>query len=348
MKSLSSILLSLFCLSTWLQAQDLSVPRKWTSSAGSQIEASVDSIDIQRRTVKLVTPTGQAYNVQLGQLIETDRNLLKKWYEAEQAKAAKLKGTGAVTEAEDGKLSVFADGPWKNYNMVYEGPLYDAVMDRNAVLTIHPKSKGERIGKPLQAYLACYYVKQRRHHRRMIVSIEEPPKPQHSKREIDIELKGMMEDNVKFEMDFKCEDDRVSVQGWVKDPSRQEFPSFSQSRIYMTPSHKFAEDVTLDEIKAAMDGYSLTIRSEEGSEKHEYWKGLNSQANVKDLLVKGPWGGNQMRIEAPGIRNRETGESDYGHFYIYSQNSPFQGFFLYRRAASGVKRGRVFLHLRER
>jgi len=348
MKLLRPILLSLFFSTSWLQAQDLSVPRKWTSSAGSQIEAAVDSIDIQRRTVKLKTATGQFYNVGLGQLIESDRNLLKKWYEAQQAKAAKLKGTGAITEAESGQLSVFADGPWKNYNMVYEGPLYDAVMDKRAVLTIYPKSKGERIGKPLQAYLACYYVNQRRHHRRQIVSIEEPPKPQHSKREIEIELKGMMEDNVKFEMDFKCEDDRVSVQGWVKDPSRQEFPSFSQSRIYMTPSHKFGENATLDEIKTAMEGYSLTIRSTEGSEKHEYWKGLVSQRNVKDLLVKGPWGGNQMRIEAPGIRNRETGESDFGHFYIYSQNSPFQGFYLYRRAASGVKRGRVFLHLREK
>lgn len=348
MKFLSPILLTLFCLTSWLQAQDLSVPRKWTSTAGSQIEASVDSIDIRRRTVKLKSATGQFYNVGLGQLIQEDRDLLKKWYEAEQAKAAKLEGTGAVSEAAEGKLSVFSDGPWKNYNMVYEGPLYDAVLDKNAVLTIYPKSKGERIGKPLKSYLACYYVKQNRHHRRGIVSIEEPPAPQHSKRELDIELKGMMEDNVKFEMDFKCEEDRVSIQGYVKDMGKQEFPSFSQSRIYMTPTHKFGQDATLDEIKAAMEDYSLTIRSTEGSETHPYWKGLISQNNVKDLLVKGPWGGNQMRIEAPGIRNRETGESDYGRFYIYSQNSPFQGFFLYRRAASGVKRGRVFLHLRER
>ena len=341
-------LLSFCLLASFVTAQDLSKPRKWTSTAGSQIEASVESIDIQRRTVKLITSSGQAYNVQLAQLIQADRDLLKKWWQAEQAKAAKLKGTGAVTEAEDGKLSVFADGPWKNYNTVYEGPLYDAVMNRNAVMLIYPKSNGERIGKPLQAYLACYYLNQRRHVRRNIVSFDEPPKPTHTKRELEIELSGIMEDNVKFEMDFKCEDDRISVQGWVKDPSGQEFPSFSQSRIFMTSTHKFEDTATLDEIKTAMDGYSLTIRAVEGSEKHEYWKGLKPQHNVKDLLVKGPWEGNQLRIEAPALRNRATGESEYGTFYIYSQNSPFQGFYLYRRAPSGVKKGRVFLHLREK
>jgi hypothetical protein len=341
-------LLSFCLLATLVTAQDLSKPRKWTSTAGSQIEAAVDSIDIQRRIVKLVAANGQAYNVQLGQLIQEDRDLLKKWWEAEQAKAAMLKGTGAITEGEGGQLSAYADGPWKNYNTIYEGPLYDAVLNKNAVMMIYPKANGERIGKPLQAYMACYYLKLNRHHQRNIISFDSPPKPQHSNREMEIELSGMMEDNVKFEMDFKCEDDRISVQGWVKDPSGQEFPSFSQSRIHMTPTHTFEENATIDEIKAAMDGYSLTIRTTEGSEKHEYWKGLTPQHHVKDLLIKGPWEGNQLRIEAPALRNRETGESEYGSFYIYSQNSPYQGFILYRRAPEGVKKGRVFLHLREK
>jgi hypothetical protein len=348
MKLFFARLLSFCLLTSFLSAQDLSKPRQWTSTAGSQIEASVDSIDIQRRTVKLVTPTGQAYNVQLAQLIEADRDLLKKWWLAEQEKEAKLKGTGAITEAEDGQLALFADGPWKNYNTVYEGPLYDALLNQSGILTIYPKSNGERIGKPLQAYIACYYVNQNRHNRRMITSFDDPPKPSHSTREMEFELSGVMEDNVKFEMDFKCEEDKVSVQGWVKDPAGQDFPSFCQTRIQMTATHTPPTDVTLAQLQEMTEGYSLTIRTTETSEEHPYWKGLTSQRDVKDILIKGPWEGNQLRVETPALRDRATGATDYGHFYIYSQNSPYQGYILYRNAASGVKKGRVYLHLREK
>jgi len=329
-------------------SQDLSKPRKWTSTAGSQIEASVVGIDINAGTVNLKTVDGRDLNIALGLLEQADRDLLKKWH---TARIAKEEGTGAVTEAASGKLSVFSDGKWRGYNTIYEGPMYDAVLNTKGTLIIYPKdAKGERIGKHLTAALHCYYTEKNigRHSHRKIVSIEEPPKPVHSKRPIQVRLKGKFDDNVAFDVEFDCEDDKVSVEGGIKDPPGIKFPSRYHSRIHMPAIYNPGPDDNPDEIKGKFANYNISVRSDDGTEIHPYHIPLKSKKQVKDIRIKGPWGTKQLRIETPGIKNRETKETDYGTFWVYSSNPAYRGYYMMRSGTSGYRKGRVTLHLKDK
>lgn len=346
MISATRLIVCIYLLASFASAQDLSKPRKWTSSAGTQIEASVGGIDLDTGTVKLKSTDGRELNIAISLLVEKDRALLKKWY---AAKVAKEKGTGAATEAGPGKLSVYRDGKWKRYNTIYEGPMYDAVLDSGGTLVIYPKGNGERLGKPLQAYLHCGYREKgiARWTRRPIVEFENPPAPSHSTKPIEIELKGKFADGVTFDVRFDCEENRISVEGGIRDPSGIKFPSVVQNRIRMTATHKPTPEDTPEQIKAMVEGYTLAIRSTEGTKTYPYWQPLKNQNNIKDLRIKGPWGAKQMRIETPGIRNRTTKETEYGRFWIYSQSPPYRGYMLFREGTSGIRKGRVVLHLKE-
>ncbi|MBT7853228.1 MAG: hypothetical protein HN675_07900 [Opitutae bacterium] len=327
---------------------DLSKPRKWTSTAGSQIEASVLGIDLNAGTVNLKTVDGRDLNIALRLLEQADRDLLKKWH---TAKIAKEQGTGAVTKATADRLSVFSDGKWKGYNSIYEGPMYDAVLNTKGTLIIYPKDdKGERIGKHLTAALHCYYTEKNigRHSHRKIVSIEESPKPVHSQRPIQVRLKGKFDDNVAFDVEFDCEDDKVSVEGGIKDPPGIKFPSRYHSRIHMPAIYNPGPDDNPDEIKGKFANYNISVRSDDGTEIHPYHIPLKSKKQVKDIRIKGPWGTKQLRIETPGIKNRETKETDYGTFWVYSSNPAYRGYYMMRSGTSGYRKGRVTLHLKDK
>lgn len=339
------VLLALLSLSLPVLAQDLSQPRKWTSTAGSQFEASVESLDLPTQTVRLKGTDGRVLNIQLRLLSNEDRALLQKWHEAKEAAE---KGTGAVKEAAEGKLSAFADGKYKGYNTVYEGDAYDALLRADGVMLIYPKENGERLGKPVQAYMACYYINaQRQHIRRPIISLSEAPQPSIEARPPKIRLEGKFEDNVSFDLEFYCKDEKVTIEGSIKDPSGLNPPSYLQNRLQMTPTHKFAETATLNEIKTATDGYTLQIQSEDGRETFPFWQAMKSKNIVEELTVTGPWKDKSIRFQTPAAKDRKSGESYFGRFYIYPDNSPFQGFILYRQAISGLRNSEVILRIKD-
>ena len=162
---------------------------------------------------------------------EADRGLLKTWHNSQ---ASKEKGSGTVTEAEANKLSVFRDGKWKGYNTVYEGPFYDAGLNSKGFLIIFPKDEsGARVGKHLTAGLYCYYTQKNigRHTRRDVISFETSPQPVVSSTPLELRLQGKFADDVAFDVEFECEDDKVSVEGGIKDPPGIKFPSRYNSRI---------------------------------------------------------------------------------------------------------------------
>ena len=345
MRKLIPLLITLISIPILASAQDLSKPRKWTSTAGTQFEATVVSLDLKTQTVQLKGTDGRILNIQLRLLSAADKALLQKWH---QEKEAKEKGTGGILEAGEGKLAAFADGKYKNYNTVYEGREYDALLRRDGIMLVYPKDKGERLGKPVQVYMACHYVNaQRQHIRRPIVTLSEAPEPAVVTRPPRLRLRGKFEDNVTFDMEFYLKDDKVTVEGSIKDPRGLEFPSYLQNRLQMTATHKFPETASLDEIKAATDGYELQVKSEEGREKFPFWKAMKRINNVEELKVTGPWQHKSIRFQTPATKDRESSLSHYGHFYIYTHNSPFQGFFLYRRATSGLRNSEVILRIRD-
>ena len=75
-------------LVTFVAAQDLSELRQWTSTSGSQLEAKLVSLDVTKGTVKLMTADGKEFNIAIGLLVEADRDLLKKWHEANPPKVS--------------------------------------------------------------------------------------------------------------------------------------------------------------------------------------------------------------------------------------------------------------------
>ncbi len=341
MKNLSLIVFILLCvLMASVNAQDLSKPRKWTSTAGSQIEASVLDID-PAKGVRLKTTNGRELTVAINLFVEADQAILRK------ALAAKS-GTGAVSEAEAGKLPLFKDGPWKGYNTIFEGSLYDATLNSNGTLVLHPKVNGQRIGKTLQAYLRCHYREKDigRWTHRPIVEFEEAPAPSHSKKGIKIELKGKFADDVSFEVVYDCDEDSISVHGSIKDPPRIKHPSIGRSRIYMMPTHKPGPEAKTEEIKAMMEGYSLSIRGEKGTETLPYWKSEKRRNNIRELRIKGPWDTKEIRLEASAVRNRETRETEYGVFWLYSNNAPYQGYYLFHECKSGGRTGSITAHFK--
>ena len=345
MRVITTLLLTLLPIFTIAQAQDLSKPRKWTSTAGTQFEATVVNLDLKTQTVQLKGTDGRILNIQLRLLSAADKTLLQKWH---QEKEAKEKGTGGILAAGEGKLAAFADGKYKNYNTVYEGREYDALLRRDGIMLVYPKDKGERLGKPVMVYMACHYVNaQRQHIRRQIASLSEAPEPSVTNRPPKLRLRGKFEDDVTFDMEFYLKDDKVTVEGSIKDPRGLKFPSYLQNRLQMAATHKFAENASLDEIKTATDGYELQVKSEDGREKFPFWKAMKRIQNVEELTVTGPWQHKSIRFQTPAAKDRESGVSHYGHFYIYTHNSPYQGFFLYRRATSGLRNSEVILRIRD-
>jgi len=103
-----------------------------------------------------------------------------------------------------------------------------------------------------------------------------------------------------------------------------------------------------DEIKGKFVNYSISVRSDDGTEIHPYHIPLKSKKQVKDIRIKGPWGTKQLRIETPGIKNRETKETDYGTFHVYSSNPAYRGYYMMRSGTSGYRKGRVTLHLKDK
>ena len=327
---------------------DLSKPRQWTSTAGSKMEASVVDLDLDQGMVKLKTINGREMNISLRLLVEADRGILKTWHNSQ---ASKEKGSGTVTEAEANKLSVFRDGKWKGYNTVYEGPFYDAGLNSKGFLIIFPKDEsGARVGKHLTAGLYCYYTQKGigRHTRRDVISFETSPQPVVSSKPLELRLQGKFADDVAFDVEFECEDDKVSVEGGIKDPPGIKFPSRYNSRINVPAIYNPGPDDNPDDIKDKFAAYSVAVRTDEGTETHPYHIPLKSKNQVKDIRVKGPWDNKQLRIETPGIRNRETKETDYGTFWVYSHNPAYRGYYMMRSGTSGYRKGRVILHLREK
>ena len=264
---------------------DLSKPRQWTSTAGSKMEASVVNLDVDQGMVKLKTVNGREMNISMKLLVEADRELLKQWHTAQ---ASKKEGTGTVTEAQAGKLSVFRDGKWRGYNTVYEGPLYDAGLNSQGYLIIFPKNEaGARVGKHLTAGLYCYYTQKGigRHTRREVISFETSPQPVVSSNPLEVRLQGKFADDVAFDVEFECEDDKVSVEGGIKDPPGIKFPSRYSSRIHVPAIYNPGPDDNPDEIKGKFADYSVSVRTDEGTETHPYHIPLKSKHQVKDCLL---------------------------------------------------------------
>ena len=97
MKRITCFTFTLLLLAIILKAEDLSKPRSWTSTAGTTLEASVEGIDLKAGTVKLKSTDGRALNIAIELLVQADRDLLKKWHDAntpEKPDAKETKKTG--------------------------------------------------------------------------------------------------------------------------------------------------------------------------------------------------------------------------------------------------------------
>ena len=224
------------------------------------------------------------------------------------------------------KLPTFAQGKWKGVFAVYTHANFDATIDENAVLVIRPKENGKPIGNPFTCYqLSCYYVPPQGHeHYRMPVAYNDPGAPMEQPKKIH--LKGMLLDDVPFEVEYEFSGNRITAAGGCADPKGIEYPTTFRILSHMRPSHTIQPQVEQPEREKMLLGCVVTTRERVGGRKkrfeYPYHDIMHFSGPLEFVEIKGPYGERQIEMKAFNEEGTLRG-------YIYSDFCPWQGYSIY-------------------
>lgn len=175
------------------------------------------------------------------------------------------------------KLPTLPDGKWTGYYAVYTHPLFDATIKPDGVLWIQPKNAD---GKPVGTPFICYrghgvYTGDDKHlHWRYTKSFKDPEPPvlweatelsKSKEKAKTIHLRGLLQDNVEFEMLYEFRGNQIVASGGCVDPAGLQPPSRFWITSKMTPSHSIKPNVEQAERKKILKDCVLLVRMKVGS-----------------------------------------------------------------------------------
>lgn len=257
----------------------------------------------------------------------------------------------AVTAAEAQvvpKLPTFPDGKWKGCYAVYTHPLFDATIKSDGVMWIQPKdAAGKPVGRPFICYrgAASYVGTDKLGRWRYPISFRDPDPPvlweatQLSKEKaMTIHLRGLLQDNVAFEIQYECSGNQIVASGGCIDPAGLQQHSLFYISSGMTPSHDIKPNVEQAERKKLLKDCVVLFRMKVGNimKRIEYHyadvmrfpQGSDGAANIEFVEVKGPYGPRIIQMKA--FRRDE-----YMGAWHYGGNCPWQGFIVFTTVPAG-------------
>lgn len=307
--------------SLWGMAQESAQPevpfRTWTSYNGQTVKARFvelggDGVVVLRRE------DGVNVRLRAGLLAQADQDLART-LEAKRKAGPAAESVGASAKV----LPVYKEGPAKGLYAAFSNATYTASIHPNGTVSIQCLDAHGKAGKPIR--LAAQYgyndPQKKRYVGRKVVSFDPVPPP--SLTPASVVLEGTLDDGVRFGQGVAFKPDSVVAWGWVEDPKGLSTPTAYQYRFQFAASHEFGPQVTVPEIKKALEGCVVSIRPIDGkSVRHAYGDSIQ-RLTAPALLaeVEGPvFGARRVSVSAAAPKEASLLP------YIYSGFAPYQGF----------------------
>ncbi len=218
-------------------------------------------------------------------------------------------------------LPVFGKGKWKDKHAVYEQQNFVAYMDKSGVLWIQLMEKDKKIGKPLTCYqLSCYYNSPM-HRIRPVQTFSEFPDPQKQPKEIH--LKGMLEENVPFEVKYEFDRNEITASGGCKDPKGIKHKTNFRILCRIPRSHEIPPQMELEERKELLEDFALkTTERVNGRRKrfeYPYHEILKFHGHLEEAKIEDVYAPRKVTFEPDKIEGTFSG-------WVYSGRCPWEGF----------------------
>ena len=229
------------------------------------------------------------------------------------------------------KLPVFKKGQWKGLHAVYTHNYFDATIDALGVLTIKPKDRrGKYVGKPFTCYqLSCYYVPPKSHHKgRPPVLFYNPGEPRDftNLRDKKITIKGLLKDDVPFELEYEFKNNQITAAGGCADPEAIVYPTHFRIGCHMRKSHNITPQTEQEDREKLLKGCIVETRERVGRRKkrfkYPYHDIMKFHGTLEFVEVKGPYGERVIQMKPRYQEGVLRG-------YIYNNFCPWQGFYIY-------------------
>lgn len=239
-------------------------------------------------------------------------------------------------------LAVFAEGPWKGKNAVFQAPAFDLTMDGTGRIELQPKTNGVRAGKAILVAFGCHYYDPKIGNTvgRPIVDFTEAPTPKVYTAAGMIKLSGIFDDKVQFTVTVTYAETSLSINCKIKDPPGLKIASNCGYHARIGPMYQITAERSFEQVKALVSGMSLELTALTGDKRrYAYWQDVGSQ-RVQQVWVHGPWGDRDITIRCPMVLDRKTGKKQGGYFSIYG-GGPYMGFHVGRAVKSGEIGGKL-------
>ena len=226
------------------------------------------------------------------------------------------------------QLEVFAAGEAKGLNLLYKGKTYRAQLNADRILTVQPQSEGKDVGKPLQLYFSVAELEGGRGERLDLLKLEKKPKPAIQPKKI--EMVGLCEDKVRFELEMVFSEDSVTVQGEMRKGGGRRQNVILGYSVRFPSTHTLPATATPDEIAKATEGSTLTLSGEKiPGQSAGFSQIVSSIHGVEKALASGSWGERKIVVEAATTRDAKR----VGTFWNYASTALYKGGWAVGRAA---------------
>ena len=226
------------------------------------------------------------------------------------------------------QLEVFSSGEAKGLNLLYKGKTYRAQLSADRMLTVQPQSEGKDVGKPVQLYFNVAELEGGRGESLDLIKLEKKPKP--SLQPKKIELVGLCEDKVRFELEMTFSEDSVTVQGEMRKGGGKRQHVILGYSVRFPATHTLPATATPDEIAKATDGTTLTLSGEKiPGQSAGFSQIVSSIYGVEKALASGSWGERKIVVESATTRDAKR----VGTFWNYASTALYKGGWAVGRAA---------------
>jgi hypothetical protein len=225
------------------------------------------------------------------------------------------------------KLNGFKTGKHVGMNAVFVSKNFDAALSTDRVLSIQPKVDGKPYGAPVTMRVGIYYHNGHYNIAPKLMTIERQTEP--SMQPSRVEFQGVYERKEKLSTRILFSDIGINFSGDVKDPLKLKFPTVIGYSLTFGPSHQIPQDTPVEEMKKLTEGYTVKFYDPKRVGRvYGYWDFQQSQGNVAEAQVIGPWGPRRLSIEMPPTRENDK---QYGYFYNYLVHRFYKGSWAFRR-----------------
>ncbi len=267
----------------------------WTSTAGTQLEAKFAGIEGEE--VLLEREGGDVLRVRMEQLQSADRERARR-LTAERLEAARAENPNLW-------LPVLGQAPHPNAFAVFEDPAFDFVIlgDGQGVLLIKD-SDGNilRPGIRLGQFGVIYRQPGKRGMitRRVMEVTEGGDAPVRNPQ--NLVLKGMLEDEVRFERRYRFQPGGIEIDFELNDPRNLRFPSHVNIPIQFARTGPLDNDPDLEPRLAELSSWTMTVHHERRETVYNYRNSFEGfPRNIDRMVIRGPWGERELTLSFPSL-----------------------------------------------